>query len=552
MCADRFRILGLLLFGLSWLAYDHYRPWVNFHSEALACAGALLLLAGQLLVHDIALAWPRIGRCALLAACLAWVWWALGIGLFASDALMVSIYLLTLAAMVLVGFMWGRSTGPWLDALSWTVALAAGMSGLIGLLQWLQMTLPFGMYVVQSDIGDRALGNMGQPNQLGTLLLMGMAAMLHLFETRRLGRSVFSVYIAFLTLPLVLTQSRAALLSVVVIAVFLLVKGQRLQRLPVMAWASSVLLLAVAIPTISEFLLLGSGRDVEAMSRTQERIEIWRQVLAGIGQSPWWGYGWNQTPTAHAAGALFVPGSMTYSFAHNVVLDLMAWTGVPIGLIFAGVVGWWLVSRIIAVRSPVAVAALAGLLPLAVHSQVEFPFAYAYFLVLAGLLVGVVEAFHPNTRIAVLKRRWVMAMILPWAVAGAWICYEYLQIEEDFRVVRFENLRIGQTPAEYEAPKIHLLSHLGEMLRASRAHPRPGMTSQEIEQLHKVALRFPWGALHLRYAYALALNGDPAGAVQQLRVVRGMFGELYYEAARQELRELQQGHPEVAAVLVQL
>jgi O-antigen ligase len=547
MLADRFRILGLLLFGLSWLAYDHYRPWVNFHSEALACAGALFLLTGQLLLREAPLTWPRVGWWVLLAALLAWAWWGLGISLFASDALMVSIYALALAAMVLVGFSWARGSGQWLDALAWTVALAAALSGVIGMLQWLQLTLPFGMYVVQADFGDRALGNMGQPNQLGTLLLMGMAALLQLFETRRLGRLAFGTCIAFLTLPLVLTQSRAALLSAVVVTAFLLVKGRRLQRLPLLVWAMAILVLTAAMPAISEFLLLGAGRDAEAMSRTQERIEIWRQVLAGIGQSPWWGYGWNQTPTAHLAGALHVPGSMTYGYAHNVVLDLMAWTGVPLGLLFALLIGWWLISRAVAAQEPVAVAALAGLLPLAVHSQVEFPFAYAYFLVLAGLLIGIVEAFHPAARGTELKRRWVLALVIPWTVAGVWVCHEYLLVEEDFRIVRFENLRIGQTPAAYEVPEIRLLGHMGEMLHAARMRPQPGMSPQEIERLRKVALRFPWGALHLRYAYALALNGDPAGAAHQLRVVQGMFGDLYYAAARQELLELQQRHPEVAA-----
>lgn len=551
MLADRFRAFGLLMFGLSWLAYDHYRPWVNFHSEALACAGALLLFAGQLLGGSGRFNCPGIVRWVLLAAVLPWVWWAIGIGLFASDALMVSLYLLALAAMIVVGWYWAASAPRWLDALAWTVVAFAALSGLIGLLQWLQMTLPFGMYVVQADFADRALGNMGQPNQLGTFLLMGIAALAHLFETRRLGRIAFGACIAFLTLPLVLTQSRAALLSAIVVTVFLAFKAERLRRWPLAAWAVAVFALTAAMPVISEFLYLSRGRDVESLSRTQERIEIWRQVLSGIGQSPWWGYGWNQTPTAHAAGALEVPGSMTYGYAHNVVLDLMAWTGVPLGLLFVALVGWWLLSRAAAVKEPAAVAAIAGLLPLTVHSQVEFPFAYAYFLVAAGLLIGIVEAHHPAARAhaSALQRRWMVALAIPWTVAGAWVCYEYLLVEEDFRVVRFENLRIGQTSSAYEIPRIVLLGNLGEMLHAARIRPQPGMTPREIERLRKVALRFPWGALHLRYAYALALNGDPTGAALHMRVVRGMFGAEFFAAAKQELQGMQQRYPDVSAAL---
>ncbi len=554
MLADRFSAFGLLLFGLSWLAYDHYRPWVNFHSEALACAGALLLLIGQAVSKPALRDSPRVVRWVLLAAFLPWVWWAVGIGLYASDALVVSLYLLALAAMVIVGWSWVASGSRWVDALAGTLALSAAVSGLIGLLQWLQMTLPFGMYMVQADLADRALGNMGQPNQLGTFLLMGMAGLVHLFETRKLGRLAFAVCIAFLTIPLVLTQSRAALLSVAVVTVFLAFKAERLRRWPLAAWAITVFALTAAMPAISEFFMLGAGRDAESLARTQERIEIWRQMIAAIARSPWWGYGWNQTPTAHAAGALDVPGSLTYGYAHNVVLDLMAWTGVPIGLLLVALVGWWLVSRAAAATAPTAVAAFAGLLPVAVHSQVEFPFAYAYFLVAVGLLAGIVEAHHPcaHARAIPVARRWLVVLVIPWTVAGVWTCHEYLRVEEDFRIVRFENLRIGQTPSAYEVPEIRVLTHLGEMLHAARVRPAPGMTAMEIERLRQVALRFPWGALHLRYAYALALNGDPQGAAQQLRVVHGMFGEQYFSAAKQELLELQQRHPEVSAVLALL
>ncbi|WP_326538072.1 PglL family O-oligosaccharyltransferase [Pseudorhodoferax sp.] len=534
------------------MSYDHYRPWLNFHAETLACAGVFVLFAGTLLERGPLRRWPLICVWLLVAALAPWVWWTLGIGLFAGDALIASMYLLVLAAAVVVGYRWAQPPASWVPILAWVIALVAGLSATIGLIQWLRLTEPLGMYVVQTDVGERALGNLGQPNQLATLLLMGMTALLMLFEMRRLGRFAFAVCVGYLTLVLAMTQSRAALLSTVAVTLFLLAKSSKLARLrpvPLVTWALTAVVLLLSVPLFTEWLLLGEPRGMAGMTLTSDRLQIWGQVLAGIAQAPWVGYGWNQTPTAQVAGALAVPGTLTYTNAHSVVLDLVAWNGIPLGLLWTGLVAWWLWSRLRAAQEPAAVIALAALLPLTVHSLVEYPFAYAYFVVLGGLLVGVVEAFHPGSRVAPLQRRWGWALLVPWAVAGACVAHEYLLVEEDFRIVRFENMRVGQTPSDYQAPQIRLLSQLGEMLHAARARPTPGMPAGEIERLRKVAWRFPWGALHLRYIHALALNGDPQGAAHHMRVVQAIFGNAYYEAALADLRELEHRHPQTRAAL---
>ena len=153
----------------------------------------------------------------------------------------------------------------------------------------------------------------------------------------------------------------------------------------------------------------------------------------------------------------------------------------------------------------------------------------------------------PNT---LMELKDVGTMLAIWFTLGSYMVYEYFQVEEDFRVVRFENLKIGQTPGDYEVPDIRLLSHMGSMLRAARQQAVPGMTAEELENLRKASLRFPYGSLGLRNALALGLNGDPAGATRQMAVIRGMYGEGYYQAAVSVLRDLQaEKYPELAKVI---
>lgn len=548
--------VGILCLALAWLAYDHYRPWVNFHSEALAFLGIGLLAVSRSLGGSASIASaPRIAWWVMAVALLPWLQYMLGIGLFAGDALLASLYLCGLGAAIWLGDSYATAS-PESDTglmpifyVLWFVALA---STAIGLLQWLNLQGALAMYVVQTDAGDRAMGNLGQPNQLATLLLMGMAALAWTFERKRIGSLGLLVGVAFMTIGLVLAQSRAGMLGALSMAVFLIWKNHlrpsRIAPRWIFAWLLAYGAAVWLLPYVHDLLLMSGGRSVNLQDNA--RVTIWKQMLSGISQSPWLGYGWNETPTAHAAGSLAVPGSMTYTNAHNVVLDILAWNGVPLGLLLTGACVYWFVSRMRGATQSNAVYAMACLLPIAVHSMVEYPFAYSYFLLTAGLMVGIVEASYRGARTIKLNLRWVGGALAIWFAVGSYMIYEYLLIEEDFRVVRFENLRIGQTPKEYEVPNVWMLSHMSSMLKAARQQALPGMSAEELENLRKASLRFPYGSLGLRNALALGLNGDPKGATRQMAVIRGMYGEYYYQAAVSVMRTLQkEKYPELSQVV---
>ncbi|WP_199227636.1 PglL family O-oligosaccharyltransferase [Acidovorax sp. HMWF018] len=553
-------LFGLLVFIASWLSYDHYRPWVNFHAEALAVLAIWFLAVSRATLAfsgKAPLAAPRRIGWLLIIAIIPWLQWLAGTALFAGDALLASLYVCALVLSVVVAYSYALDLEP-ADGLTaiffavWSVAL---ISAAIGLLQWLELQEHFGMYVVQTDLGDRAMGNLGQPNQLATLLLMGMVSLAWIYERKLIGPIGLAAGVSFLTLVLVLTQSRAGMVSLLAIALYLVWKtkshGMRLRPRHIAIWAACYLIVVQCLPWVHDALLMVDSRNMSLL-RDNGRILIWKQVWAGVLQSPWIGYGWNQTPTAHAAGAVSFPGSLTYTNAHNAVLDLMAWVGIPIALLITLGCFFWIVSRLWSAVHVDSVLALSGLVPIVIHSMLEYPFAYAYFLVTGGLFIGIAEARHyVRTQNYIVSMRAFTLLLVIWAVVGCRVVYEYALVEEDFRVVRFENLRIGQTPSDYVPPqKIWLLSQLGTMLNASRIQPSRNMTAIEMEILRTASLRFAYGALGLRYAIALGLNGEPEAATYQMRIVRGMYGEYYYRAAVSVLRAMEnEKYPELNAVL---
>jgi hypothetical protein len=553
MPALYFGVAGLLALMFGWLTYDHYRPWVNFHAEALSFAGVLLLAFGIVLRGDRALRLPRLLLAVSAVALIPWIQWVGGLTFFAGDALVSSMYLIALAIAIGVGYglrVPANETVTDLPGFVHVMWVAAVFSAGIGLAQWLGVHDALQMYALQADPGDRAMGNLGQPNQLATLILMGVACYTLAYERNAFGSFTYGLGVAFLSFVLLLTESRTALLGVASMACFLACKtwggSGRVGPRSVLTWAAICLLGRLLVPTLHSVLLLGTGREMP-FTEGAARWHIWSQVAWGIKEAPWLGYGWNHTPTAHAAGAIAFPGSLTYTNAHNAVLDLLAWNGIPLGLAVVGLCGYWLFSRLRLALGASAVYAMAALLPLAIHSMLEYPFAYGYFLVAAGLLIGLTEVSVGRT--VVVDARLIWGLLGIWGLAGVLIVKEYLLIEEDFRVVRFENLRIGHTPTDYVAPNILFLSQMGAMLRAARIRPTPGMDPRQLDELAQVARRFSFSALALRNAIALGLNGDAEAASKQMEVLRGMYGEGYYAAARAELRLLQeQKYPQLKSV----
>lgn len=553
--------MSSIIFVLSWLLPNHYPPWVNFHSEFLAFAGIFLLLGGLIIKRSLIIKIPRITLFLCLLAAIPWVQLAYGVLFFAGDAFISSFYIFGFLFSIVAGYsctkkQGGDSVNIWLLPAIMLFS-AAFLSALIGWMQWLGLPDSYTTYAMQTEPGERIIANLGQPNQLATLLLMGIIGLIFIRDRRLTGRTGFVLGLVTLTWALVLCESRTALLSAVIVTVYL--TGKRVQKKAestayqyskkfIWVWLAGFCFATYALPFVNSLLLLEAGRAIE-FTDNNGRVEIWLQTLAAADASPWIGYGWNQTPVAQATGALVYPGGLAYSNAHNLLLDLVVWVGIPLGLVIFGVIVYWAGSRALAIQKPQSVYAMAMLLPFFVHSLLEFPFSYAYFLLVAGLLVGIVESGYLHTQSLTISKKSASCILSLFVLLGGFIGYEYLLIEEDYRYARFENLKVGSTPAEYQRPNIYVSTQLAALLKVLRQQAVPGMSAEQIHLLQKVSLRSGMRPLVFRYAVALGLNGDPAGATKQMRLVKSMFGDTYYSVAKTEMIRLATDeYPQLGAV----
>lgn len=529
-------VIGGLLVGCApFLVPIHFPPWLGFHAEALAFAGLAVTLAA---VHVRGGAPSGFQRPVVVLAVIAvvpWLQWLAGLNDFSGDALLSWFYLLALAAAMQLGASL-TARGSTQDATIGAAAfLAAGAlaSAWIGIAQWLGVADRAGAWMAFAEPGVRAAGNLAQPNQLATLCLMGVACVVWLQRAGFIGRLALALLVASLTIAVTMTQSRAGLASAFAMMLLALALRRRAPAIPpactVVAWFCLLAAAWLVVPALGELLLLGAGRET-VLTDNSARTQLWAQVLSGISQRPWLGYGWNQTAVAHIAGAAAGPGGPTIGFAHNVVLDLVVWLGIPLASGLLAILAYWTWTRVRAVRHPQAAFALLMLVPVVVHSQFEFPFAYAYFLIPVGIAAGIIEAHHgsPHLRVPAWLTQGLFGL---WVGLGIGIALEYRTIEEEFRIVRFAAARIGFLPAGAPLERIRLNSHMDAMLDAARMTIAPRMRPQQLDTLRLACDRFPYSALTLRCAVAFALNGRPDQADAQMARYRALYGEAMYRDA---------------------
>jgi O-antigen ligase len=539
-------LVGLLL-AAAWLITDHFPPWTGFHAEILAVLAAAVGMGHALRRR----AEPRLTALPLVLLVLAAVPWlqlAGGLVIFSGDALLASAYLAGTALCV-----WeGASPDPiererWLLTLATTVLVASILSTGIGLYQYFGVE-GLNIWAAQVQRGGRVAGNLAQSNHMATLVTFGLAAIALLHAQRRFGSGSAMLTAAFLLLGLGMTQSRTTWPVLAVIALWMVGRPAALLRpLRVRWWVLALLagwyvLVWLGAVMLPHHLLL-TDADAGGLARiagTAGRSVMWASWWHAIELSPWVGYGWQQGHLAQGVAALHVPAYAYSGYAHNIVLDLLAWNGLPlgIGLVVAGAV--WYVRTGLRVGGPEQWFRFTVLTAFGVHALFEYPHAYVYFLVPVALLVGQLSesaAVSAPTIRGLAVPRWLLALVaLACLAAAAAVARDYLIIEADVRELRAQKLRIGGIRTSEAQKNIVVLDQMQALMQALRIDARPNMPPERLATLQSVAKRLPMRHLLLEYAAALFLNGRGAEARLEIRRLAGMYGAAGYRSAVALLR----------------
>jgi len=538
---------AIALFLMSWLSATHVQPWLSWHAEGAVFLAALLAngvgvrRAG--LGGGVALPLPAMPLLVLLFVAML-QWWGGQIP-FGGDAFVLGLYLVLSVGCLCLGYAAGRGGGtahrPWdpLPALALGLLLVGLASVFIAFSQVLELWESSGWIMRMHDL-RRPGANLVQSNHLATLLVMAMACTAFLHQQSLLGRVSTMMSLLMLGAGLALTESRTGLLSMGVLLLWWLWKQPQVApgagRSGAVLSAVMVVGMFLAWPYLYEALQSGAGAKMETrLVEGSLRFQVWPQLIEAMFQKPWGGWGILQVPVAHNAVAHAYPVSEAYTYSHNLVLDLAIWVGLPLALLTLLGALIWAGARVRATQTLLPWFGFALALPVGIHSMLEYPHAYAYFLAPLMLALGLIEGALGVPPWRMVGRRWAALGLVVWAVLLLGAVRDYVLVEEDFRAARFQMMGVGQTPADYKRPNIHLLTQLGALTDSAWLEIRPGMNAEELSLLRAVALRHPWTATQYRYALALALNGQPQESQRQLEVIRAQRGDTAYRKLHQEL-----------------
>lgn len=528
-------LLPMLLLVGAWLVSNHYPPWSAFYNEFFAVLALLALaLTGVIAWHAFSIPGPAV--LVGLLACIPLIQFGFGLIDFLGDAIIAASFLGALALSIVVGANMQQFGGARsVDALAWACLLGAVISVFLAFHQWLGLQ-QLGIWLMDMPPYGRPYANLGQPNNLATLLCLGLAAALYLRERGQFGRAVLALLAVMLLAGIAMTRSRTAILAILVMAGWIFWGRRRLGlKCSAVETVSGVVMFAVlwaGWPAVSDWLHLSAESTVGRLQGTftgEIRLVLWQQLLDAVWRQPMTGYGWNQVSAAQVAVIAEYPNVAPAEYSHNLVIDLLVWNGVPLGAMIVLVMAGWLVMQMRSIKSAESWFALLFILLIGTHGMVELPHAYAYFLLPAGLCIGIL--CRQQAIAFSLPRPAYAGLVAASIVVSGWIFVEYQTIEADYRLMRFESIGLERRSADAVAPKVVLLTQLQDFIRFARTEATEGMTNEEIHWMERVAHRYPYPPALMRYALALGMNHRPEEAALELRRLKQIqpaerFGEV--------------------------
>ena len=344
--------------------------------------------------------------------------------------------------------------------------VVAGVAcALVGVVQVFMPGLADGNWIAPSAVPGRATGNLRQPNHLSSLLLWSIAAAVWLGERRAMPRVVAGLLAIAFTWGVMIAGSRTGAVGILTLAVWGVLDRRlsRTGRLVLIAgplvyallwWATSLALHPGQAAIGAGARFTGSSTPFE----TYTRFSIWSNALSLVASHPWLGVGfgefnfaWTLTPFPDRPNEFF-------DHAHNLILQLAAELGVPLALLVLGLFAYAIwqalrhaladgrtsipTSRLGPATSPSDDAARTGsmqraafviVLMVGMHSMLEYPLWYSYFLLPTAFAFGLcLERADPDLSridagVARLTRPFVLASML--LILGAtFALYDYSRV----------------------------------------------------------------------------------------------------------------------------
>jgi len=523
-------LLASILFSFAWLSPVHTYPWVTFSSELASFGGAVALLA---LLFNKNVKIPRPQILMLGIAFIPLCQWAFGLITDFSTAFLSSAYLFVFWLMIIAGYNLSLQAGQReriMLGVSYLLLSISFISAIMAIVQWLNLEAYIdGIIQLKTR---RPYANFGQPNNLATFLIIGLMGGLYLYEKRRLTLWLLIPASLVTLFAITLTQSRTS--WVVCIFLFFYWIHKQYKNSPrfnfprLLLWVGLYFVIAgYLLPVLTQ--LLSSSIDTgvtqtasiaQRAGSGHERLGMWVQILHAIADKPWFGYGWSQTSIAVVESIQFNTVQVWFNSAHNVLLDLLVWNGVPLGLLIIGYISLWLCWLNKNAKDITSIIAILMVCAILIHAMLEFPQRYAYFLLPMGFLLGLIQAQTPKLKGVTVNKNVIRFVGVCALIVVLLIWRDYKLYQDNSRLV-FKNQQ--PTAEVLGSSKILVLTQFQQRLDWIALKPQVEMSEADLRLLGEMVKNKATPYNLKKYAQLLAYNQKLEEAEQQLVVLRQLY-----------------------------
>lgn len=377
-----------------------------------------------------------------------------------------------------------------------------------------------GTWIAASGLPGRAVGNLRQPNHLCSLLLWAVAAAVGLHALGRLPTRLLALTLPLLVLGVELSASRTGAAGLLLFLAWGLF-DRRLPRSARLALLATPLLYLVAWGAMAWWgnisqQALGAGARLAAdgglgESSPNARSNIWRNALQLMAANPLAGTGFGEFNFAWSMTAFVNRPTAFFDHTHNLPLQLMVELGMPLAALVMALLalalwqGWQ--RGALAADDATALAgrtALVLLLLTGLHSLVEYPLWYAYFLLPAalawGFLLGQPAATGGRASLAVRPSLAGMLAGLLMSAGGALAVLDYQRVVVIYAPPDDGGTLVGRIAAGQFSP---LFAHQADYAAATNTVPSASRALGLARATHSLLDT----RLMMAWARALAANG---------------------------------------------
>ena len=548
--------ISLTLVGFMWvlpfLYYHHAYPITTFYQEW--GAAMLSLCAMPLLVSKRYWQQPELPRIVLLPIgmlLLVLVQYLLGKVVSFDQTLLLTLYFFWIALLVMLGHRLRVELGlPLLTlVLATFLVLGAELNALAGILQHYRWHT-FLNSVVTVKTSSAVYGNIAQPNHFADYLAMGLASIGLL--TMRWSLRVWQVML--LVLPLLFVMALSGSRSAWLYLLFMVAMSYLWQRrdralLPLLKYASLLLFGFVLMHFVVQIPWLGSSTgavttvDRISVGSGSIRLYLWKESWLIFSQFPLLGAGFGQFAWQHfQLGGELQNLSITglYNNAHNLVMQLAAETGLAGLSVLFGTLGLWLWPAWREHRTVYQWWGYSVLGVVGIHSLLEYPLWYGYFIGIAAVALGMLDTKTYRLELRGLGRASVAMMLLLGVLSLVQLFQGYKKLEVALNLRPVSGNDATYTPRLRDSLdsvyEYALLRPYAELFMSGMIEPSPDHLADKLT-LNERAMRFvPIASVVYRQAWLLALDERPDEAKVQLQRALWSY-PAEFRAAQAELNQ---------------